>query len=111
MADRRFLAGQPSRIAVAGPFGPFTRGFRGWLTDRGFTRHVVTQHTHLLAHMSGWMLEHQVAVGELGSDELDLFLRARRSQGCRVLISPRGLRSPESVVRWLLNVRSWRAGR
>jgi site-specific recombinase XerD len=99
VADRRFLAGRPSRIAVAGPLEPFTLGFRAWLTDRGFTRHVVTQHTHLLAHMSGWMLEHQVAVEELGSDELDRFLQARRSQGCRVLTSPRGLASLAAYLR------------
>jgi len=91
VADQRLLAGQPPRVAVTGPLAPFALGFRAWLTDRGFTRHVVTQHTHVLAHMSGWMLEHQVAVEELGSDELDRFLRARRSQGCRVLTSPRGL--------------------
>jgi site-specific recombinase XerD len=86
-----YLAGEPPRVPVTGPLAPFAVGMRAWLTQQGFTRHVVTQHTHLLAHLSAWLAGHELAPARLCADELGAYLLCRRAEGHRVLISARGM--------------------
>jgi hypothetical protein len=62
MAERGSgLAGGPARIVVAGPLAPFAAGLRTQLTGQGFTRHAVAAHTHMLAYLSGWLAENELA--------------------------------------------------
>jgi hypothetical protein len=49
------LAGGPVRIEVTGPLAPWVGGLRSALTDRGFARWAVAQHTHLMADLSLWL--------------------------------------------------------
>jgi site-specific recombinase XerD len=92
MAERgSLLAGAPARIVVAGPLAPFAAGLRTELTRQGFTRHVVAAHTHLLAHLSGWLAEHKMTISDVNADVLQAFLSDRRAAGHRVLISLRGM--------------------
>lgn len=85
------LAGDPARIVVAGPLGVFAAGLRIELTRQGFNRHAVAQHTHLLAHLSGWLREHDLAADGLDADVLQAFLSDRRAGGYGFLTSARGI--------------------
>ena len=53
--DTMRLAGEPTRIPVAGELSPWVDEFRRVLTEGGFTRHTVTTHTHLIADLSDWL--------------------------------------------------------
>jgi integrase/recombinase XerD len=91
---RRFgsqLAGGPARVEVAGVLAPFAGGFRAALTDQGFARWAVVQHTHLMAHLSMWLDEQGLAPGQLTADAVNAFLTVRRAEGHWFLVSRRGL--------------------
>lgn len=85
------LAGGRTRITVAEPLAPFVVGLRAELTRQGFTRWVVAQHTHLLAHLSEWLTNHGFPAERLDADGLRRYLSDRRAEGHRVLISARGM--------------------
>lgn len=85
------LAGGPARVEVAGVLSPFADGFRAALTDRGFTRWVVAQHTHLMADLSGWLGERELAPGGLTAEGVNAFLVDRRAADPGFLVSRRGL--------------------
>lgn len=85
------LAGGPARVVVAGPLAPFAAALRSELTGQGFTRHAVANHTHLLAHLSGWLTERGLGAGDVNADALQAFLQDRRAAGYGYLISLRGM--------------------
>jgi site-specific recombinase XerD len=85
------LAGGPARVEVAGVLSPFAVGFRAALTDQGFARWAVAQHTHLMAHLSVWLDERGLVPQRLTGDAVSAFLVVRRAEGHRFLISRRGL--------------------
>jgi site-specific recombinase XerD len=85
------LVGDRTRIPVPGPLAVFTDGFRVDLTAQGFTRHVVADHTHLLAHLSGWLAERGLTARDVDADALQRFLSDRRAGGHEFLISARGM--------------------
>jgi integrase/recombinase XerD len=85
------LVGGWTRIVVPGPLAEFAVGLRAELTSQGFTRQVVAKHTHLLAHISGWLFEHGLTAGELDTDVLQAYLVDRRAAGYGFLISLRGI--------------------
>jgi integrase/recombinase XerD len=91
---RRFgsqLAGGPARVEVTGVLAQFARGYRTALTDSGFARWAVAQHTHLMAHLSIWLGEHGVAPSAVTADAILAFLSVRRAAGHRFLTSRRGM--------------------
>jgi site-specific recombinase XerD len=91
---RRFgsqLAGGLARVEVSGVLAPFAEGFRKALTGQGFSRHVVANHTHLMAHLSSWLGERGLDPGRLAAEAVDAFVAARRAEGYRFLVSRRGL--------------------
>lgn len=85
------LAGGPARIEVTGVLAPLAREFRQRLTDQGFARWAVAQHTHLMANLSVWLSAEGFAPDQLGADAVNAFLLDRRAGGHWFLISRRGL--------------------
>jgi integrase/recombinase XerD len=85
------LVGDRTRIAVPGPLAVFAVGLRAELTGQGFTRQVVAKHTHLLAHISEWLAEHELTAGDLDTDVLQAYAVDRRAAGYGFLISSRGM--------------------
>lgn len=85
------LAGGPARIEVTGALAPFADVFREALRDRGFTKSVVNQHTHLMAHLSLWLTARGLVAEQLTADAVQVFLADRRVEGHAVLVSTRGV--------------------
>jgi hypothetical protein len=56
------LVGVPTRVKVIGPLAPWVARFRSSLSEQGFTRSAVTQHTRLLAQLSRWLLDRGLAL-------------------------------------------------
>lgn len=90
-SSRSRLAGGPARIEVTGPLAPWVAGLRSSLTDQGFARWAVTQHTHLMAHLSRWLSEQGMSAGELTEDQVTAFLQDRRAQRPGFLVARRGM--------------------
>lgn len=85
------LAGGRSLIEVTGPLAPFTVGFRTALTEQGFTRWIVAQHTHLMADLSRWLAERKLTAEHLTVEVVDAYLADRRAGGHKILVSRRGM--------------------
>ena len=85
------LAGGRSRIEVAGPLAPFADRFRTDLTAQGYTRWVVAQHTHLMAHLSAWLLEQQLSADQLTNEAIGAFVAVRRAGDYELHVSLRGM--------------------
>jgi integrase/recombinase XerD len=85
------LAGGRSRIAVGGPLAPFAEGFRAALTAQGYTRWIVAQHTHLMAHLSTWLLEERMDPGQLTAGGVGAFVAARRAGEHKLHVSLRSM--------------------
>lgn len=85
------LAGGRSRIVVAGPLAPFADSFRTTLTAQGYTRWIVAQHTHLMAHLSTWLLEQQLSADQLTAEAIGAFVAVRRAGDYQLHVSLRGM--------------------
>src|SRR6266536_1524672 len=85
------LAGGPARIEVTGPLASWAGGFRSWLTDQGFARWAVAQHTHVMAHVSLWLFERGLSADRLTEDLILVFLKDRRAQRPGFLVARRGM--------------------
>ncbi|MFD9947468.1 tyrosine-type recombinase/integrase [Nonomuraea sp. NPDC059023] len=87
-----FSSGTRSRIEVAGPLAPYARGFRTALTEQGFTRWIVAQHTHLMAHVSRWLVEQRLTADRLAEERVvGAFVSIRRAEGHDLHVSRRGM--------------------
>lgn len=73
------LAGGRRRIVVAGPLAPFAESFRTTLTAQGYTRWIVAQHTHLMAHLSSWLVEQRLSADQLTAEAVGAFVAVRRA--------------------------------
>ncbi len=69
---------RPDRVRVSGPLALFADGFRMQLVEQGYTAGSVQFQLQLLAHLSGWMKDRSVAVGELSPLLVERFLVDRR---------------------------------
>ena len=85
------LAGGPARIEVTGPLASWVGGFRSWLTDQGFARWAVAQHTHVMADVSRWLSERGLSADQLTEDLVLAFLADRRAQRPGFLVARRGM--------------------
>jgi integrase/recombinase XerD len=90
-SNRTLLAGGRSRIEVAGPLAPYAESFRAELTAQGYTRWIVAQHTHLMAHLSSWLLEQQLSADQLTAETIGAFVAVRRGGGRKLHVSLRGM--------------------
>lgn len=82
----------PSRVRVAGPLEPYARGFCAELARQGYARSSAVEQLKLVAHLSRWMSGESLSAGELTPERVDQFVAARRADGRRHFLSPRGLR-------------------
>jgi len=64
---------EPSRVRVTGPLEPFAEGFIAELEEAGYRPAAAAVQVRVLAHLSRWMQEQDVAPGELGEAELERF--------------------------------------
>jgi integrase/recombinase XerD len=85
------LAGGRSRIVVAGQLAPFAKSFRTTLTAQGYTRWIVAQHTHLMAHLSTWLLEQRMSADQLTDEAIGAFVAVRRAGDYELHVSLRGM--------------------
>jgi site-specific recombinase XerD len=90
-SNRSRLAEGPARIKVAGPLAPWAGGFRSALTEQGFARWAVAQHTHLMAHLSRWLSGQGLSADQLSEDLLVAFLKDRRAHRPGFLVARRGM--------------------
>ena len=80
----------PSCPRVAGPLGPYAQGFWEELARRGYSGLTAESHIHLMAHLSRWLVEHDLSPEELTGERLDRFLADRRAEGRKRRVSLRG---------------------
>lgn len=73
--------GDPSRVRVTGPLEPYAAGFRAELARLGYMRTSAAFQVQLMAHMSRWLADHGLGIGELTQAEAEVFLSARRAAG------------------------------
>jgi len=76
MADR---VTRPKRVVWSGPLSEFGPGFGAELQRLGFTPLSVVHQSRLAAHLSRWMQDQGLQVGQLTSDRIDEFLVERRT--------------------------------
>jgi integrase/recombinase XerD len=64
---------EPSRVRVTGPLEPFAEGFIVELVEVGYRPAAAAVQVRVLAHLSRWMLDKDVAAGGLCEPELERF--------------------------------------
>lgn len=70
-----------TRVEVAGPLAPFVAAYTTRLRERGYTPLSVVNELRQVAHLSRWLQEGGLGVGDLTSQRLDRFLDVRRAGG------------------------------
>jgi site-specific recombinase XerD len=66
-------------VGMAGPLGPYARGFAAELTRLGFTRLSARKQMGLAAHLSRWLCDAGLGVADLATPAVGVFLAARRA--------------------------------
>jgi integrase/recombinase XerD len=64
---------EPLRVRVTGPLEPFAEGFIVELEEAGYRPAAAAVQVRVLAHLSHWMLDEDVAAGGLREPELERF--------------------------------------
>jgi integrase/recombinase XerD len=91
----------PSQIRVPGPLSTFSAGFADELAYQGYTPNSARFQIWLIAHLSRWLANEGLGVGDLRPAELERFLRARRASGYTQYLSIRALRPLLNYLRSL----------
>ena len=73
-----------TRARVEGPLGPYADRFRIELGERGYRPSSAAGQLQLMAHLSRWLVEHDLAGVDLTSAVTEQFLQARRAAGGQV---------------------------
>lgn len=81
----------PSRVRVVGPLQPYVAGFRDELKRLGYRPNAASSQLQLMAHLSRWLEQRRLDLGELNRQRLDEFLVDRRGEGYTMWLSPRAL--------------------
>ena len=81
----------PSGVGIAGPLASFAPGFREELVRRGYRPWSAAKQLQLMAHVSRWLVAHDLCAGDLTADRLQQFVEDRRASGRSRLVSPRAL--------------------
>jgi len=76
---------------VEGPLGPYADRFRVELGERGYRPSAAAGQLQLMAHLSRWLVEQDLAGVDLTPAVTEEFLQARRSAGYGQWLSIRGL--------------------
>jgi len=80
-----------SQVCVTGPLELYARGYRRELARQGYSPWTATAHLHLMAHVSRWLADEQLAPADLDADRVELFLTDRRASGQVRRLTPRGM--------------------
>ena len=91
MFDDSGRVGHPSRTAVTGPLARYADGWREELTGRGYAVGSIKGQMGLMAHLSGWLSGQDLPVGTLSVEVVEQYLRVRRGQGHRSLVTGRAV--------------------
>jgi integrase/recombinase XerD len=68
-------------VRVAGPLAVFADGFEAQLERLGYSRSTVEAQLQLMAHVSGWLEQRGLGVGDLTSERAEEYLVYRRRCG------------------------------
>lgn len=80
-----------SPVRVEGPLEPLAKGFKDELIKLGYTPLSAANQLRVMAHLSRWMEDHEIAPDELTAERVDGFLADRRAAGYTCWRSLRGL--------------------
>jgi integrase/recombinase XerD len=84
--------GRTGRVRVAGPLAAYADGLGAELARLGYSRFTVEAELQLMAHVSGWLEDRGLEVGQLTTVRVEEYLVFRRASGHVHRLSPRGLR-------------------
>ena len=90
-----------ARVAIPGPLGPYTAGFRQELARLGYTPLSAIVHLRLTARLSRWLAEQGLEVGGLTASRVEAFFAQRRSAG---YMNSRTARSVQPLVGYLQRI-------
>jgi integrase/recombinase XerD len=82
---------RPTGVRVTGPLAPHAPGFGHHLEMRGYTPLSAANQLRVMAHLSRWLLNHELSPDELTTECVEAFLKARRAGGYTGWVSQRGL--------------------
>jgi integrase/recombinase XerD len=82
---------QPSWPEVSGPLGGHALAYRKELSRLGYSRWTASAHMYLMADVSRWLDDNEVAPEAFTSARVKQFLGSRRAAGQHRRLSPRGL--------------------
>lgn len=80
------------RAIVSGPLKPLTSDFARELLRQGYTKESALHQIHLVAHLSRWLTDEGLDVGDLCLEKTVQFLKVRRSLGYSELLSVQALK-------------------
>jgi integrase/recombinase XerD len=80
------------RASVSGPLKPLASDFTRELLRQGYTKGSALHQIHLVAHLSRWLMEEGLDVGDLCLEKTVQFLKVRRSLGYSELLSVQALK-------------------
>jgi integrase/recombinase XerD len=83
--------GRTGRVSIAGPLAVFADEFRGELEQRGYSPFTAEDQLRLMAHLSRWLEDGRLGVGQLTATRAQEFLAYRRACGHSHRCSPRAL--------------------
>jgi integrase/recombinase XerD len=83
--------GRTERLSIAGPLAGFADGFRGELARLGYSPFTAEDQLRLMAHLSRWLEDGRLGVGELTAARAQEFLAYRQACGPSHRYSPRAL--------------------
>ena len=75
---------EPSRVRVTGPLEPFAEQFIAELEEAGYRPAAAAVQVRVLAHLSAWMQDEEVAAGGLREADLERFRREHLVRFARV---------------------------
>jgi site-specific recombinase XerD len=90
-----------SRIRMSGPLRPFAAWFGEELARRGYAYFSARQQLWLVAHLSRWMEERDLALTALTNEAVQDFVAARRAAGFTAFRTPKAL---EPFMRYMRGV-------
>ena len=83
--------GRTGRVSIAGPLAVFADGFRAELERLGYSPFTAEDQLRLMAHLSRWLDDGRLGVGELTAARAQEFLAYRQACGHSHRCSPRAL--------------------
>jgi hypothetical protein len=79
------------RTRIRGPLTPFVAGVRDGLLAQGYVATTAAQLLMVMVHLSRWMADGGLAIGDLVPSRLGEFAGARRDEGYATHVTVRGL--------------------